>query len=1023
MKETTQILIISDLHTNTETVDEILNRFISMAQVIAIDEMTIGNLIVVCAGDIVYSGKGLEYSDVDAIIESFTEEVQKRCPKTPIEFIFAPGNHDSELEKNKKLFENYLKKPGKIEEEVSQECIERENEFFKFESKYGKNQSLGNRINWIREVKCTENNSIIFNVINSSAYVYLGQEKGTLHFEIAKLTPVKSTKSNPVITVMHHPLSWFEDTIRMELIRYLRENTSILVTGHEHTGDEFTEIHDKKKVIHIESAQCHEKNQNNSEITSAYIEWQEVGPPIFRQHVYIWNGNDYVKKCDVPDEVIETRDCMREYEFSEFAHTWLNALPSGLRHPKIGELSFDDVYIDRRLRYHKVRGGTFEVIDSDDVLEQSNKHCIIFGDTSSGKTTLAINYVRKLFMGGKVPLYIDASKDFGKKSLVEVLNNNLIRYYEKRKSEQYLKVSPENRAIIIDNFERLHLNCYNKKDVLQNLSEQFDAVIIFVNETGFFEIASDAEINAIINDNYRVYQLLEMSPKAIDSIVHKWNMLSNNFDLSPRELEDMTLKIEDKLRHLTGENIVPRYPVYILLFLCAMSNERNNVRSTQIGSYGSLYEIVIKERLFNVASPKFDLQTLSSVLEHIAYKLFENRKREMDEDLYQNIIKDFNDSHGTSFSNAKIMNLFLDSGILIEKSKGMDKLEYSFAHDYYYYYYVAKYLSGNLSYPEVKKTVEELCNDFYINENVNIWLFLTHLSRDPFLIDTIVNCADAQLSDCKEIMFDNDISFIEQLRRERKNKLMFVDKDYSTAKRERLAREESLYERRKFQDDASVPAVSESDSDVGTKLTIAIKTIDVLGQFLRNFTGPLLATEKQRLLIASYNLSLRTIDFIISIFKVEADDFIQYVESRAKFKHQMDEDKAIQEFSNIFYDMLMWFSYLVLNKTATAVSHEHLLSPYESVRQSMLSRVLPGQNMNSLELLHLFVMMYSKPDIVTLFTTDAWEAVSSKPFCEGIFKRAALNFCYTHPVDRTDKERVCSYLKVSYKAMIMKPRS
>lgn len=1021
-KTVAQLIIVSDLHTCSDNAEQMLDKLGKLALLAGSKKMLVENVILVCAGDITYSGLPNEFNEAKTALELFAEGVRERCPSVNLEMVMAPGNHDIDLMTKPKFYQKILKEEPLTDENLDV-ALERQDAFFKFESEMSKNGEPDNRVFWQRTVPVTNSRNIHFNIINSSCLTYLNQEKGVLKLPVKKLfVETSENKDDISISIMHHPLSWLDDTIRKAVSRKIRTHSCALITGHEHIGDDYVVRADEGEVMHIECGVCGEKNEMNSYAVSAYISIEEDDVISCTNIIYKWDGNNYVKKDEREPVLLRGSRYVDGFSFSEEFAEWLDELPTGLNHTVAGKLKFDDIYVDRRLRYTDGPGGTLNTIDSDLVIREQapTQKSIITGEDSSGKTMLAKNYIKKLFANGKVPLYFDGGVASAK-NIEKLLEKAYASQYSGRKFDEYLKINYEERAIVIDNFESITLKDISHADLLEIIEKCFSVVIVLADESEYLNISSDAKLFSVIDKSYSVYKLLELSPKAIDRIVEKWNALTPHANLSSRIIEEQNLEMESKLQRLTGRSLVPRYPSYILLFLYALTNEKETARMTEIGTYGSLYEIVIRKQLTNCTSRKFDLQSLSAYLEELAFYLFALDKKWITEIQYYDFARQFNETKGTTYSPAHILSTLKDAEIIEEKTDHQNVSLLSFAHDYYYYYFVAKYFASNIGEKRVKEYVSGLCKGFSDVRNANIWLFLTHLSRDKFIIETICNWADSLFDDISEIRFEGDVEFIERMRKKQKN-ITFNDTEYKTAKEERLKKEEERYEIESSSgrgDDTDVEPGSENMTVI--KLMMAYRTIDILGQLLRNFTGSLKAVDKIKLLKTTYRLSLRTIEFIVSHFRTTAEDFIKEL---AEYTHELDEkiskEDAFEKFSSLFHDMFMSFSYFIMNKVAVAVAHEQLVAPYGGTMNSFKDENEEGKVSNALTLLHAMVTLTATKKVPQVFELDEWKIIEKRPFCKSIFRHAVLRFCYTHPVDRVEKEKACAYLGVQYKNMLVR---
>lgn len=1024
MKNMVQLIVVSDLHTGSDNADQMVEKVEMLSRLAGSENLATTDIVLVFAGDLTNTGAEKEFEDLAAGLEFFEEGVHRLKPECRIYYIAAPGNHDIDLISNRELYEKILQNDS---DDVLELALKRQSNFFNFEAKTLSADIAENKVFWQRAIQIGDAVKINFNIINTSCLTYLGQEKGCLKIPTRCVYQnVKESPDDISITLMHHPLSWLEDGIRHELSRKIRKYSCMLISGHEHTEDNYVLQSEDGEVMHIECGVCGTADPMDSYAVSAYLEIDDKGVASCGKLLYKWNGSNYVKIDEIASYVLKRNRYVDGYLFSETHEQWLDQLPSGLSHSSVGELKFDDIYVDRRLRYTDGTGSTLKILDSDAIISEDspNLRSIITGEDSSGKTMLAKNYVKKLFANGRVPLYFEGAK-VNARNVVKVLDDAYAKQYSDRKFDEYLSIDFEKRAIIIDNFESIILTGVTRAELLKMLKDSFAIVIIFADESAYFDFSSDVKLFSEISNSYAVYKLLELSPKAINRMVEKWNDLTPHDNMPYRVIEEQNLEMQAKLHRLTGRSLVPRYPGYIMLFMFALTNESESSRMTDIGTYGSLYEIVIRKQLADAVSSKLDLQCLSSYLEEFAFYLFKKDAKEITETDYYEFAKEFNAFHATSYSPSHLINSLLRAEVIKETSDYNEVKYFSFVYEYYYYYFVAKYFASNISDEDVKEYVKGLCPGFSDIRKANIWLFLTHLSRDKFIISTLCGWADSIFAGVPESRFEGDVDFIEKLRK-RQRELSFKDKDYREAKLERLSRAEADSEMGIPEDPAEADSFSDEKEDEGeavVNLMKAYRTIDILGQLLRNFTGSLKGSEKIKLLRTTYRLALRTIEFIVAHFRSVSNEFIEELaECTHGINESISKEAAIEKLSDFFHDVFTGFSHFIIHKAAVAVAHEQLVDPYDSTIETFKGEGEDGKVSNALTLLHAMVKLTATKNILAVFDSEMWRIISKRPFCKEIFTQAALRFCYTHPVDRVVKEKVCSILNVKYISMLMHRR-
>ena len=201
--------------------------------------------------------------------------------------------------------------------------------------------------------------------------------------------------------------------------------------------------------------------------------------------------------------------------------------------------------------------------------------------------------------------------------------------------------------------------------------------------------------------------------------------------------------------------------------------------STSAGTYGSLYEVLII-RALATTTRVFNIDLKAAYLAELAYWMFSTQKPHINDQEWNYFHNLYCHKYKITPAQIELQKEFEKSG-LIERQHGF----YRFRHSYSYYYFVARYFRDYIHLDDVKKTIESLCDKLHREEHANIWLFLTHLSKDPFIVDVILKHAHKIFEELKPIEFGSDISFIERLY-DKIPEIVLHDGDFRELKEARL---------------------------------------------------------------------------------------------------------------------------------------------------------------------------------------------------------------------------------------------
>lgn len=1021
-----QIIQLSDIHLSKENSNFILDKIISISSIVGVKDINIDGVIILICGDLVQAGMKEEYDQLELCLASLEETIQKAYVDLPIKFIFIPGNHDCNFNKNKNicnaLTESSLE--SQIKEDVLSCLLSRQEDFFNFSKNLAHPSfpALKDKIYWEDKFSFKYDEDKIFSIkflnFNTSCLIKKDQEKGKLEYPISFSSPLESKKQENCLNValMHHPLSWFETTRKNEIEDFLQRNAHVLITGHEHNGDIYNKLKKYSNILCMESHVFHDNSKEYEEkINSFYLDkirnTDEEDEISIKNYVYKFENDRFIE-IENTDSVVKLATLSSGYELDHSFSMWTKELDIKVLHPRKEKLYVDDIFvypdlsiIDENIlsksNAKKSNINAKEIIDRKDDI----KRYIIYGDSHSGKTMLAKVFFRELLNQSKKPIYLDCSA-IKNADIVSYIDKAFNMQYASSLVDNYLSLDIDERAIILDNFEKLNLSSKIKASIILKIIEKTTNFYIFSNETSSVFYATNTDMLKVLSENFISCKIREYGAKQRSELITKWNNL-NLSAIDEVKNEYRIIEVEKNIGSLLGKSLVPRYPLYITFFLQAMDSRESG--NSQVEAYGGLYEIVIRYQLAKVINNKFPLQTLSNYLGELAYYI---HRKDIDSMIDKALIREFhcyyNKKYANDFEVAQILPLLIESEILKEINCGND-ISYCFQFDYIYYYFIAKYISDNISKDaSVKEEIKILCGKFNHERYVNIWQFLTHVTNDQFIVDTIIEHAKSIFSTIEPIKFESDIIFAEKLRIT-DDKLCVVERPYKDQKEERLRLENEEEEIIYNTSESDCEEIKEVQSSM-QEFTMAIKTIDILGQLLRNFTGTLGANDKINLLKETYNLGLRTIEFVLSMFRDNAENIVNYFADEISKKFNIPKDEIQNKVSHLFYHVVSIHSFSTLYRVALAVGSDQLLRPYSMVKEQI-------NTTKSLLVLDAFVKLNATKNIETFLSRNDKNIIFQSPFCCNLIRRIVFDFFYMYPVKSSLKQSICKKYEIDYKSV------
>lgn len=192
--------------------------------------------------------------------------------------------------------------------------------------------------------------------------------------------------------------------------------------------------------------------------------------------------------------------------------------------------------------------------------------------------------------------------------------------------------------------------------------------------------------------------------------------------------------------------------------------------------------------------------------------------------------------------------------------------------------------------------------------------------------------------------------------------------------------------------------------DIIAKLNLAFKTIEILGQILKNNYGKISNHVIFELVEETYMMGLRTLNVFFSVIESNTDFLVNQINNLIDKKHITDKTKIEQLSRRILFNLCNQISYSFIKKISDSVGTENLENSYRLV--------LEKNNFNSVKLVDFSI----KLDHFGSFPTEEMRILKDdfykSTFSQQIMKRMVINYLYQFPSSREQKQRILSFLDI-----------
>lgn len=965
-------------------------------------------IIIVITGDIVYSGKSEEYNIAMKVIDDLIGKTKSYTKKT-VDIILIPGNHDCNFDIQtvsvRDILINNIRqtKVPNITDDIIEQCCEVQKDYFEFSDCYytKNNQVYSDKLLKILEYKIGDY-TIIFNCFNTS-WMSQKHEQYGLHYPISKYKDkLINTNNDFTISLLHHTYNWYNHHYR-ELRDTIEECSDVVITGHEHVSTMHIKYDLKEQFTeYIEGAVLQDiEDQSSSAFNILVVDLENKMHKILS---YKWEKNLYTLKTDI-DWFYYKNNCNRLNINEEF-EIYLNDPGAIFTHPNKNNLLLDDFYIFPDLTDMKKRNSTDEkkkIIKGRTLTEfLSPFKILVLGSEKSGKTALCKKLYEYYYKKGIIPLLIDGReiKSTSTEDFEKLINCIYLNQYSSSQLAKYMQLENDKKLIIIDNLDKSRLNSKHRNVLISRISNKYKNLLITATDLLEYQIVDNEDFDNTIKD-FDYYKINEFGYLLRDELINKWYEIGFEQFITEDELTRKNLNATNTINTIIGKGLVPAYPIFLLLIL--QSIETGNYNTLKESSYGYYYSMLITNSLSRIELKVDELDGYYNYISELAYYLFNNKISEIPYLHFVEFHKWLCCEYKITPSLEKYIENLIKASILEKKQNS-----FKFKYRYIYYYFAAKYFADNITREEIKEKITEMCKRLYRQEFANIIMFLCHLSKDPFIIEQVLGNAKIIFNDTTPITLLNDTQLINELI-ERIPGLILEDKDSKKRKKETLrlqdkmeANEESIKNDHEYDLTEDI-----SNNDMFAQLNQSFKTIEIMGQILKNHYGSLKGIVKIPLYEEACLLGFRTLNVICKHLENNIDGIVREIQEYISNKRNIGENKTEKISRELAFHIYSLIFYSIIKRISECIGSANL---YE-IHNDVLNRI----NTIAMKLVDTSIVL----DSFGISPIDNLR--ERKKDTEGnllsfvILRYLGLYYLYMFPVGFKDKQTICSLLNVSLK--------
>jgi predicted MPP superfamily phosphohydrolase len=938
------VVQISDIHLKTPG-GAVGDRAAKVAQAVVAKAPRVDACYLVLTGDVANSGEPAQYSAARQLIERIKEELLE-ARIASVNVVAIPGNHDLNLatETDTRGFlldshDKYLATKVDFEGSAFESIISVQDEFFQFESDVSGLPPLANKEKlYYRRSFRVGDRTVVFHCFNTAWLSRRHEQQAKLFLPPQIYDYQTPAETDLSIAIFHHPYNWLDANNQKLLRSFVEAQSDIVLTGHEHDADvaRFVSVMGQNLDYFRAPAFSDPKAERNG-FQCLIVDFDKREQDIT---IFNWEGNRF-EEAENATWLLQ-RNANRGADplspKTEF-QSYLQDVGTAFRHPRCIEpqcsLRLRDLYvypelkhreIEKILKGKKTQKPPVQGKALPDFLSIHPK-VVVFGADDCGKTSFLKVLYEDLSAKGLLPLMLkgeDLRKVRDDRTLVTALSRAVMLQYASGSAAPYLQADRDKRILLIDDLHRSRLSKDGQIRLVDSARDRFERIVIVVPD--FMEIQdmfSQAATDPFFG--FERCTIKEFGHFHRQKLIENWLKVgSDGLDEGAESIDKRIKQIDKTIATLLGKNVLPHHPFTILSLLQLM--ESKDTPATANGSYGYLFDMLLKQALATVNTK--DVDEKITYLSGIGYAMFKKKRPELNEEEIRAEHDAYCDRFDMVRDFTKMMADLLRAEVLVEEGN-----VYRFKYPFELYYSAAKYFQINAG--ALRSELFFISDHIYGERNANVLIFYVYLTKDDSLIGHIIENAKRIFGNYKECDMEGDVEFMNQLSSATPAPLELEIGDAGDRRDEFNKKRDAAKERNEPLDLEDDEVIYNDQLQILTKILIAIKTLQILGQILRNFTASLEGPLKLDMTRECYSLGLRTITAILSCCQNDIPALRRYFGSLISERTGITDPKKL---ASRIEEVIVWMGTAsaagMVKRVSYAAGHVDLTRTYRRVLES-----------------------------------------------------------------------------------------
>jgi hypothetical protein len=555
-------------------------------------------------------------------------------------------------------------------------------------------------------------------------------------------------------------------------------------------------------------------------------------------------------------------------------------------------------------------------------------------------------------------------------------------------------------VVFVDDIHRMNPGASVRQELLNELEERFGTVILCGDDLIRLDEVNGRDARSSGLWDYRHFIIVGFGEYLREQFVRQWLMLGGDTVPDDDVFDSEVERICALLNVVIKKQLLPAYPLFLLVIL--QQTDLANA-SVQNGSFGNLFEGVITAILNKSRFSKISINDKYHYLAALARKMFDEKKMTLSQDETRLWHRSYWDRIEVDIDFDRLTTDLAELGVLT-----ISRTDVRFKYAYFFCFFVAYQMNRSLHESGTRDLITYLASHLHHRISADIVLFLAHLTGDPVVLDEMTKTCDRLLAEVAPAMLNDDVKALNHLS-DVVGTITIPDQPNENRREMKLQSDTMMAERLAAMKSPQDIIPPEADNDAIKQLFdlhAAYKTIQILGQALRNVAGSAPRDKKEAVIEKIIGLSRRVLGVYFQIFSETA--LPQIIDDIATARIEQQPEVVASDIRNQVCQHLMGLSQFVcfslVKHTTFSVGSENLAPT--------IHRLLSGNKIPVIRMLDLSFSLERPGQFPRDAALRLFKDLSKNHFSASVVRIMVAHHMYQYVVPVQDRQAICEKMDI-----------